>query len=359
MLPEFELPIKQINLGDFSEKKSTSKRNPEVVKLQQALNLKGANLKVDGIRGAKTAAAENRFDGTTRMQPVTQLAPNLNKPADNTRVSKPNDFGKPLDSKSLPKSNLSPELQKYITQRPRTEVKPAFEGEKTSVLPNLGSFGNSSLASKQALGDIINSRTKGLTGEKELVNLEINNKNVSSEHKKALYKIIENKVQKTGKLQGGITYEEYEAVLGKEGVKTLLAHTKGKKGEMAQVRDSFIEPAIDLGLSLGEFSYVKDPKTGKIKVSDAYDFLNKSNVDKDGKFVKNWADKAAKESKNTTAYFSLHDKLAHYEAEATRLGTKNMKNRVVDVDLMPSDTANVKPSFFIKNARKLAGKLLK
>lgn len=114
--PEEIAQAKQQIGGNTQQPARTQRQSdPEVVKIQQDLNAKGYNLKVDGIMGPKTRAAieaeKAKASGTTAQTATTPDNLGINSPDFATRLAADYARRNPYKTTDL-RSTLSPELQK-------------------------------------------------------------------------------------------------------------------------------------------------------------------------------------------------------------------------------------------------------
>jgi hypothetical protein len=170
---------------------------------------------------------------------------------------------------------------------------------------------------------------------KETFGQHMDETGLNASAKSILYKIADKKAQRTGKNEGSITYEDYRDVLPKEDYEALMDSKSGKDPKVIQAAMSLSSPGVDLGLTVGGANYKKDPATGRINISDSYDFINSSNKNKDGSFKKGWVN-TTKKSDSEKAYFDMHDASTMYDIGREK--KSGFKNRNMNFNLTPADT---------------------
>lgn len=260
-----------------------------------------------------------------------------------TAVSKPDDFGLKMDefktqsdNTRVPISAPKKSLQDYIRDSKQPTIQRAEE-DRTSMIPKGVASSIIGVAAAQGVAEIVNMHTKNLPGGKELLNQEIDESDLSSPERNLAYRVIEAKVKATGNNSGSIEQDDYGRVVSEADMTELAGAAKGESMIKNGLKSIF-KPSLGVGLSLGGFNYKKDPETGKIRITDSYDFINSSNKGKDGKFKEDWvSEKTRNQSEDSKKYFSMHDQFTKYDLDVAA-GSKDFTNRNVDVELSPADT---------------------
>lgn len=214
---------------------------------------------------------------------------------------------------------------------------------RPSILPPLGSSSVIGAAASQYLGNAVNRATRFIPWGRELVNMQVDEGTFSKKQRDLLYRAVDKKASESGKNHGVVGYEDIASFLPEEEASKLMDAVRGRMSSMDRALLAATNGAADIALSLGNFTYDRDPVSGKVKLYDEYDFINRSNVEKnqDGKQVlkKDWVgDKTRNSDENTKKFFSEHDKLTQYDLWAKE--NRDWNNRRANVNLSPSDTAS-------------------
>lgn len=247
-----------------------------------------------------------------------------------------------LKRRMLPQDSPVKRDATYTVPPPSSPVR-ATGASGTSILPNLGLGNIIGNAPAQYIGQVVNKATSWIPGNKELVNMQVDEGSFSKKQRDMLYRAVEDKVKSTGKNSGVIGYEDIAALLPEDKRDELIKATKGQISKSSSALKSMTNPAMDIALTLGNFSYRKDPETGQVNLYDEYDFLNSSNVEKgdDGKekLKEGWVgDNVKNTNESSKEFFKTHDKFTNYDLWAKT--NRNWGNRKADINLTPKDTVD-------------------
>ena len=120
----------------------------------------------------------------------------------------------------------------------------------------------------------------------------MNNDDLSYEDKSVLYKVIDNAQKRTGKMSGGTEYEDYNGTMDPDAYKDVIKDVKPAHiGVGTGLKRGYTSPGFDMATTVGRMSYAKDPATGKVIITDNYDFKNNMTNDSTGAVKKGYLDK--------------------------------------------------------------------
>lgn len=262
------------------------------------------------------------------------------------------DFSKNLKSKvsasSVPAKKAS--FPKYIPelQSDKTKVvKPIFP-EKVANLPT-DQAQKDYIAAKISLQSMpstltedtfkkilpLPSNASSFVSKKVLSKNKMSRSSFTDGELKILYKAADNAYKRTGKLKNGTEYVDYNGTSSNKlfDTKGVMDLANGKVNPIGGTLMGAINDSYDMASTLGRFSYVKDPKSGNIIISDAYDFKNSYTQGKDGKLKKDYM------KGKTDSYSKIRKELAENDQN---LSKKDIQDYRINLEVFPSDTLSSK-----------------
>ena len=146
---------------------------------------------------------------------------------------------------------------------------------------------------------------------------------LSNAERGVMARLAWNAYNRTGKQQGGTTYNDYRNLTDARGNQELTKIQAGNPNPIIETAKSFIDPVTRMATYVGQASYTMDPENKNVLITDKYDFKNPMSTDKNGKMKKGYLDKPTNNA--ATDFYRSERKKASQQDEGYNMPMPNIK----------------------------------